>query len=100
MTWCETKDGFVNLATARSIRMSDTGNTVIYDADGKPHTVWGFDEEEILGVVLPAAGNQWLHHFWYWWPDGAPEPEIGEEVYPDYRLASVRRLFQANCPRQ
>jgi hypothetical protein len=84
MAWIETKDGYVNLATARSVRLQGSGRWVVYDADGERHLLSGvFSGDQFLAdaleTVVPASGRDTLHVVYY---DGDGDPETFIEVFP------------------
>jgi hypothetical protein len=78
MAWIEIEDGYVNLATAQRIAISEH-SVVVVDQGGASHNlaVVARRLDELLAPVVPGSGV--LHRIHY---EPASEPETFVETYP------------------
>jgi hypothetical protein len=77
MSWIETEDGYVNLATARRIAMNVHGGHYLVDQNGETHSLpHHVDPEIALAPIVPDTRSL-LHEIWY---DAGGVGDLGEET--------------------
>jgi hypothetical protein len=90
MTWIDTKDGWVNLTTARDIQSNAHGHHFIIDADGNRHQLsweWGKELlEQHLAPVIPEERDIRIHIISVDGQETFVEtfPVIGWRLFPGY----------------